>query len=370
VPAAGQRLIVVAPTPPPVFGHSVLTLSVLASLRRLGLLAAHVDTRDDRSLDNLNRLDFENVRLGLLAAWRLLGQIRRHPDAGVYVQISQARLGFLRDGLWIWIAAAARRPVYVHLLGGRFHEFHDESGPLMRRFIRATVRRARSCWVLTPSLRSCFDGIADPERVDVFGGTAEDPFAGRPANVRPAGDGLRLLFLSNLREGKGHDVLLAALSRLGADAAGWQVRLVGEADSAVARRIDSWVRSRPESSLGIELVGPRTGSAKADELAWADVFVFPTSYRNEGQPIVVLEAMAAGLAIVSTRHRGIPDMVRDGEEAMLAEPGDVKGFADALATLAADPDLRERLGRAARRRYEERFVPERMDDQLAPLLGG
>ncbi len=71
VPPRRQRLIVMAPTPPPIFGHSVLTLSVLASLRRLGLLAAHVDTRDDRSLDNLNRLDVENVRLGLLAAWRL-----------------------------------------------------------------------------------------------------------------------------------------------------------------------------------------------------------------------------------------------------------------------------------------------------------
>jgi glycosyltransferase involved in cell wall biosynthesis len=370
VPAKGQRLIVMAPTPPPVFGHSVLTLSVLASLRRLGLLAAHIDTRDDRSLDNLNRLDVENVRLGLLAAWRLIGEIRRNPGAGVYVQVSQGRWGFLRDALWIWIGAAAQRPVYVHLLGGRFHEFHQESGPFMRRLIRATIRRARACWVLTPSLRSCFDGIADPERVGVFGCTAEDPFAGRPPGERSGAEGLRVLFLSNLREGKGHDVLLAALSRLGGRAAGWQVRLVGEVDGAVARRVESWIEARPERALIVELAGARTGPAKADELAWADVFVFPTSYRNEGQPIVVLEAMAAGLAIVSTRHRGIPDTVREGEEALLADPGDVAGIADALATLSADPELRERLGRAARARYEERFVPERMDEQLGPLLGG
>ena len=359
-----------APTPPPVFGHSVLTLSVLASLRRLGLLAAHVDTRDDRTLDNLNRLDAENVRLGLIAAWRLLAEIRRHPDAGVYVQVSQGRWGFLRDALWIWIAVAVRRPVYVHLLGGRFREFSAESGPLVRHFIRLTIRRARACWVLTPSLRSCFDGIARPDRVGVLGCTAADPLEGRPHADSSRDEGVRILFLSNLREGKGHDILLAALSQLGERAAGWHVRLVGEYDAGVGRRVRSWIAARPERSLDVELVGARTGEEKADELAWADVFVFPTSYSNEGQPIVVLEAMAAGLAIVSTRHRGIPDTVRDGEEALLTGPGDVAGTAAALAALAADPELRGRLGRAARARYEERFVPERMDAELGALLGG
>jgi len=360
---------VVAPTPPPVFGHSVLTLAVLESLRRIGLLAAHIDTRDDRSLANLNRLDAENVRLGLLAAWRLCALMRRHPDSGVYVQISQGRWGFLRDALWVWLAVAARRPVYIHLLGGRFRSFHDESGPLMRPLIRATVGRARACWVLTPSLRACFDGIAEPERVGVLSCRVEDPLAGGPIPDRSERNGaLRLLFLSNLREGKGHDLLLAALSRIGPRAAGWHVRLVGEHDAAAARRVRSWVEARPEPTLELELAGPRSGAEKAEELAWADVFVFPTSYRNEGQPLVVLEAMAAGLAIVSTKHRGIPDTVRNGEEALLTDPGDVDELAGALERLAGDPALRARLGAAARVRYEEHFVPERMDAELEGLL--
>lgn len=90
----------------------------------------------------------------------------------------------------------------------------------------------------------------------------------------------------------------------------------------------------------MELVGTRTGAAKAREFAWADVFAFPTRYRNEGQPLVVLEALAAGLPIVTTRHRGIPETVRGGREALLVEPGDVEGLALALVRMAADPDLR------------------------------
>jgi glycosyltransferase involved in cell wall biosynthesis len=365
--AEPQRVIAMAPTPPPVFGHSVLTLSVLDSLRRLGLLAGHIDTRDDRSLDNLNRLDVENVRLGLLAAWRLVVLMRRNPGAGVYVQISQGAWGFMRDALWMWIASAARRPIYIHLLGGRFREFHDESGPLMRRFIRTTIRRATASWVLTPSLKGSFTGIADPARVGVLGCKVVDPMNGnKPAPARDAPP--RILFLSNLRPGKGHDELLAALSALGERAAGWHVRLVGEHDRETAERVRAWIASRPQPGPEVELIGAQTGAAKAEQLAWANVFAFPTSYRNEGQPLVVLEAMAAGLAIVATHWRGIPDTVRDDREALLVDVGDAGALADALERLATEPELRERLSRAARARYEERFVPERLDDELAALL--
>ncbi len=369
--AGPQRVIAMAPTPPPVFGHSVLTLSVLDSLRRLGLLAGHVDTRDDRSLDNLNRLDVENVRLGLLAAWRLVVHMRDQRDAGLYVQISQGRWGFMRDALWIWLAIAARRPVYIHLLGGRFGEFHDESGALMRALIRATIGRARALWVLTPSLKASMRGIAEPSRIGVLGCKVADPLEAYEPQPERSGRGgpPRILFLSNLRPGKGHEELLAALAELGERAAGWQVRLVGEHDRETGERVRAWIRSRPQPGPEVELIGSRTGAAKAEQLAGADVFAFPTSYRNEGQPLVVLEAMAAGLAIVATRHRGIPDTVRDDREAVLVDVGDVSALAAALERVATQPALRERLGSAARSRYEERFVPERLDGELAALLG-
>ena len=240
-----ERLIVLAPTPPPVFGHSVLTLCVLASLRRLGLLAEHVEIRDDRSLANLNHLDLENVRIGLLAAWRLLRAMGKHREAAVYVQISQGKWGFLRDALWIWLARAGRRRVYVHLLGGRFDDFHAESGWAMRALIRTTIAQAHSIWVLTPSLRRCFDGLVPPERLGVLQCVVDDPMLVEdPSPPRRDEDGgMRFLFLSNLREGKGHRELLEALARLGDRAAGWHVRLVGAATSGRGPPPRRWSRS-------------------------------------------------------------------------------------------------------------------------------
>jgi glycosyltransferase involved in cell wall biosynthesis len=371
--ARDPRLIVMAPTPAPVFGQSVLTVSLLASLRRLRLLAAHVDTRDDRTLANLNSLDVENVRLGLLAAWRLIGAMRRFPGAAVYVQVSQGRWGFLRDALWLWIARAGRRRVYLHLHGGRFHDFHAESSPPMRWVIGTTVRRAHEAWVLTPELRRCFEGLLPAERIKVLGNVVEDPttMLSHPLGPRRGeAGGLRVLFLSNLRDGKGHRELLEALARLGARAAGWQVRIVGDCDEPTRAAAESLVAERIDPSVRVEITGSLTGPAKARELAWANVFAFPTHYRNEGQPLVVLEALAAGLPIVSTRHRGIPDTVTDGVEALLTEPGDVDALAKALLRLEDDEGLRARMAAAARARWEDRYAPERLDEGLSELLKG
>lgn len=369
-PGPAERLIVLAPTPPPVFGQSVVTLCLLASLRRLGLLAGHVDTRDDRTLDNLNRLDLENVRLGLLAAWRLLGLMRRERHAAVYVQISQGRWGFLRDALWIWLARAGRRRVYVHLHGGRFDEFHAGSRWPMRMLIGATMAQAHQLWALTPGLRRCFDGLAPAARVRVLENVVDDPTLARGllGPRRRVGGGLRILFLSNLREGKGHEDLLAALVRLGPRAAGWQVRLVGQFDETTRLAVEEVVAERIDPSVRVRLTGTLVGVDKARELDRADLFAFPTRYRNEGQPLVLLEALAAGLPIVTTRHRGIPDTVRAGREALLIEPGDVAALEAALVLLADDEGLRTRLGSAARSRYEERYAPERLDDGLRELL--
>jgi glycosyltransferase involved in cell wall biosynthesis len=100
-----------------------------------------------------------------------------------------------------------------------------------------------------------------------------------------------------------------------------------------------------------ELLGERDDVA--EQLARADVFVL--SSRSEGLPMAILEAMAAGLPVVATAVGGIPELVADGETGLLVPPGDADALAEALRRLVADPELRRRLGDAARTRVEERF---------------
>jgi len=97
----------------------------------------------------------------------------------------------------------------------------------------------------------------------------------------------------------------------------------------------------------------------------ADVFVLPSLW--EGLPLVLLEAMAAGCAVVGTRIAGVVEVLRDGENGRLVEPGKAAPLAAAVAELAAAPDVRARLARAARADVEERYSFLRVARDLGAL---
>lgn len=93
----------------------------------------------------------------------------------------------------------------------------------------------------------------------------------------------------------------------------------------------------------------------------ADVFVLPS--RHEGMPLVLLEAMDAGLPVVATRVIGSEEVVVDGETGLLVRPRDAAALQEALGCLLAEPDLRRRYGLAGRARYLRCFTSARMAAQ-------
>ena len=147
-----------------------------------------------------------------------------------------------------------------------------------------------------------------------------------------------------------------------------EVRLVGEADPDVAAEVRRRAAALAEQGVRVDLAGVHVDREKALDYAWADVFALPSRYPPEGQPLVLLEAMAAGVPIVSTRHSGIPHTVRDEREGLIVPPGDVPALAGALRRLMDDAELRARLGRAGRARYEELYTPDAFERRVRAVL--
>jgi len=96
-----------------------------------------------------------------------------------------------------------------------------------------------------------------------------------------------------------------------------------------------------------------------------DVLLLPSI--NEGTPVSVIEALAAGRPAVATRVGGIPDVVRDGVDGFLVDLGDADALADRLADLAADPIRRAEMGASGRARVFERYAVERLVDDVDKL---
>jgi len=96
-----------------------------------------------------------------------------------------------------------------------------------------------------------------------------------------------------------------------------------------------------------------------------DAFVLPSV--NEGTPVSAIESLASGTAVVANRVGGVPDVVRDGVDGFLVEPGDIDAAAARLAELAADSALRTRLGASGRTRVLERYSVARLVDDVDRL---
>jgi glycosyltransferase involved in cell wall biosynthesis len=113
------------------------------------------------------------------------------------------------------------------------------------------------------------------------------------------------------------------------------------------------------------MVGPEYGDQIKARLASADIFVLPSFL--EGQPIAIIEAMASGLAVVGTSIGAVPDLIRDGVEGRVVEPGDAPALADALAQVIGDQDARRQMGHAARERAERSHGLEQLSARLNSL---
>jgi glycosyltransferase involved in cell wall biosynthesis len=117
----------------------------------------------------------------------------------------------------------------------------------------------------------------------------------------------------------------------------------------------------------VSLLGELTGRKKSEQYGWANVFAFPAT-GQEGQPLVLLEALGAGIPVVATSQTGIDDTVADGHEGLLIQRGDAPALAVALTRLSHEPELRRRLAAGACERYESSYQPERLVRDLATVL--
>jgi colanic acid/amylovoran biosynthesis glycosyltransferase len=149
-------------------------------------------------------------------------------------------------------------------------------------------------------------------------------------------------------------VLVEAAARL---AVPFELRIVG--DGPDRARLQSRLTARGLDGQ-VTLCGPMSHSALSAQYAWADIVVVPSivdsSGDRDGLPNVVLEAMASGRAVVASDTGAIRTAITSGETGMLVPAADDRMLAQTIERLAAEPVLRDRLARAARRKVESDFA--------------
>jgi len=294
----------------------------------------------------------------LRAAFRLARLIRRENYALVHTHTPRSVL------VGAWAARLAGVPLVHHVHSQTAVEVGSSWGLRLSAWVeRMSVRRAISVMAVSPSLRAYLirSGYRPEQIVLVPNGVAaQDELPPEPRRTGPWTVGVVALF----RPRKGLEVLLEALARLKAGGLPVRLRAVGRFETTA---YENEVRRRAqqlELAGDVDWVGFR--SDVLAELRQMDAFVLP-SILCEALPMSILEAMAAGTTVVGSRVEGVTDIIRDGQDGVLVEPGDAADLARALHGVLTDAAAARRLRHAAWRRQAQSFSDRSMAAAVAAV---
>jgi glycosyltransferase involved in cell wall biosynthesis len=281
----------------------------------------------------------------VLRAARLLA--RRRPD-----------LVHLHTGRATWLGGLAARLARVPALTTRRMDRKVAPGWKTRLVYRQLVRRAVA---ISPAVARRLEegGVARgsvrviPSAVDPRGLAASDAPATLRSRLGLDGEAFVVLVLAALVPRKGIDVLIDAFAGLRAAVPRARLLVAGEGPERAALEERARRAELGESAL---FLGRRDD--KGDLLALCDVLALPS--RQEGLGVAALEAMAAARPVVASRVGGLAEAVEHGRTGLLVPPDDPRALEEALARLAADPELRAALGAAGPGRVADGHLPEQM----------
>jgi glycosyltransferase involved in cell wall biosynthesis len=297
-------------------------------------------------------------RFDLRPAWRLANLARRERYGIIHTHTPRAAM------IGRLAAALARVPLVHHV-----HSPTTNDSTRVRqdrwnaRIERLSLNGVSAVIAVSQSLAGwARDQGIPPERINVVPNGV--PTRGALAERDEPGDAWTLGTVALFRPRKGLEVLLEAITMLRRGGANVRLRAVGEFETAEYQaKIHALIN---DLALGdaIDWIGFTQDVPR--ELAKMDLFVLPSLF-GEGLPMVVLEAMAAGVPVVASRVEGVPEAIRDGSEGLLAHANDPTDLARAISRFVRGGVSWTQIRRDAHVRQAERFSDRSMARGVAEV---
>lgn len=240
-----------------------------------------------------------------------------------YFTISQTKGGNLRDLVIFKLLELQHKKCLIHLHGGYYRQLVDNyMAGWQRKANYKAIKKLTGAIVLSKSLKKIFEGMIDDDKIFVVENCVDDQYLLTNQEIEEKLAALEnkkvlhALWLSNLIRSKGYPFVLemAKTEKERVDAGGekrFHFDFAGKFfEDSEKEYFDSYVKENKLEGY-ITYHGIVGGESKRNLLKECYIFVLPTRYPNEGQPISILEAMGNGMFIITTDHAGIPDIVED-----------------------------------------------------------
>lgn len=359
-----KRVLFVLHLPPPIHGAAMMGKYIHDSKLINGSFDCHyINLTTARNLEDIGHLRLGKVKefVGLLQ--RIRKAIKELKPDLVYVTPNAKGGAFYKDFVVVEMikAMGCRVVVHYHNKGVATRQDRWLDDKLYRKFFEG-IKVILLAEALFPDVQK----YVRREDVYICPNGIPDTTGGKEPTVERHNRIPHLLFLSNLLVSKGVLVLLDALKILKDRGYSFICDFVGgETDEIDATRFQKEVEKRELNRI-VVYDGKRYGDDKEKFFNKADVFVFPST--NEAFGLVNLEAMEHKLPVVSTNEGGIHDVIKDGQNGLIAEKDDSESLANSIARLLDDKQLREKMGEDGFRKFKEHFTIKAFEGKFTDCL--
>lgn len=358
-----KTLIIVGQTPPPHNGQAKMIDLMIRHMREVTSLV-HIRMAYSDSVVSAGKLGIRKIGHLFSLARKTSAALKAHPNSVLYYPPASPNLiPLLRDILFLfWVRRRASNLVFHFHSGGLSTWL--ASHPLLRRVTKRTHGQPDLAIELGASCPRDGDFFKAKSVCIVPNGMDVPLLSAAPR----AAMSTRILYVGIHTADKGLFDIIEIARLLKEKRLSFTIATVGLwYTSHEQAQFETLVKKHELESV-LTPLGEKTGTDLWREYAQSDIFLFPTHYKWETFGIVQLEAMAYGLPIVASHWPGPQDVIVDGETGILCAPRDAKSMANAVETLIRDSELRQRMGNAGRKRYEEHYTGQHFGDNIRSAL--
>lgn len=349
-----KTVLVVGKLPPPYIGPAVATNIILNSALKEEFDLLHLNTKVNESIDDFGKGGISKLFKNISIYFKLIQLLRTSKVDVILIPISQTTLGFLKDSVFILIASLFSTKILLQLRGSNFKNWIKSASVLTEKYVRFCLSKTEGMIVLGDNLRHLFEAYYPSDQIYVVPNGCDISIPER--NVQS--DKVQLLYFANFLPSKGiKEVLLALLSLKEKGINNFELTAVGAWDSEVYKQECMDLLKGEEISITFH--PPMSGMEKWQTFANADIFLF-TPNGPEGHPWVIVEALSAGLPIISTDQGAIVESVLNGENGFIVDLAKENSISEALEELLTNSRKRSDFRTNSRAQYLDKFTESKM----------
>lgn len=355
-----KSILIIGPFPKPTTGVSLANLVVKGILEESEHFTPDIlNTAYNKFDENIGSFSLHKLFFYLSFNFKIYKVVTNN---SIYFTPGQTFFGVAKYTAFIIFAWLLGKELIIHVHGNHLGTEYASLTGWKKKLFYFLISKMTKGIVLSESLRPNLKPFIAEKNIHVLYNFAEDYLSN--ANTPMSTDGVRIIYLSNLMKEKGILVLLESLRMLEENGVSYEAKIAGNIDANHEEEIKSQLASLKNTSY----VGVVNGEEKKAFLDWGNTFVLPTFYQMEGQPISLIEAMATGNVLVTTRHAGIPDIVNEGKNGYFVEKKNAQDLYNRLEFLKNNSKKIAEIAAYNKIQFEKNYTRKQFKESLLHIL--